>query len=127
MSAPETKLDTRFSEADAVATSWNDTRQVLKAAELFWITIVRRVTKTESGTRFMSREAVCLRDQAWTMMAAALEPAATALATDGTCELTSPAADRLAHAGVDHGSTRWPAASPRPPVALGESPYPRRR
>jgi nitroimidazol reductase NimA-like FMN-containing flavoprotein (pyridoxamine 5'-phosphate oxidase superfamily) len=42
MSAPETKLDTRFSDADAVATSWNDTRQALKAAELFWITTVRR-------------------------------------------------------------------------------------
>jgi nitroimidazol reductase NimA-like FMN-containing flavoprotein (pyridoxamine 5'-phosphate oxidase superfamily) len=42
MSAPETKLDTRFSDADAVATSWDDTRRVLEAAELFWITTVRR-------------------------------------------------------------------------------------
>jgi hypothetical protein len=42
MSAPETKLDTRFSDADAVATSWNDTRQALEKAELFWITTVRR-------------------------------------------------------------------------------------
>jgi hypothetical protein len=42
MNAPETKLDTRFSDADAVATSWDDTRRVLEAAELFWITTVRR-------------------------------------------------------------------------------------
>ena len=42
MSAPETKLDTRFSDADAVATSWNDTRQALEEAEVFWITTVRR-------------------------------------------------------------------------------------
>ena len=42
MSVPETKLDTRFSDADAVATSWDDTRRVLEAAELFWITTVRR-------------------------------------------------------------------------------------
>jgi len=42
MSAPETKLDTRFSDPDAVATSWNDTRRALEKAELFWITTVRR-------------------------------------------------------------------------------------
>jgi general stress protein 26 len=42
MRTPETKLDTRFSDADAVATSWNDTRQSLEEAELFWITTVRR-------------------------------------------------------------------------------------
>jgi hypothetical protein len=33
MSAPETNLDTRFSDPDAVATSWNDTRQALEEAE----------------------------------------------------------------------------------------------
>jgi Pyridoxamine 5'-phosphate oxidase len=42
MSAPETKLDTRFSDAGAVAMSWNDTRRALEEAELFWITTVRR-------------------------------------------------------------------------------------
>jgi predicted pyridoxine 5'-phosphate oxidase superfamily flavin-nucleotide-binding protein len=42
MSVPGTRLDTRFSDADAVATSWNDTRQALEKAELFWITTVRR-------------------------------------------------------------------------------------
>ena len=42
MSGPETELDTRFSDVDAVTTSWNDTRQALEEAELFWITTVRR-------------------------------------------------------------------------------------
>jgi general stress protein 26 len=42
MRVPETKLDMRFSDPDAVATSWSDTRQALEAAELFWITTVRR-------------------------------------------------------------------------------------
>jgi hypothetical protein len=41
----------------------------------------------------------------WTIMAAALEPAATALATDGTCELTSPAADKPASLVWNIGST----------------------
>ena len=42
MSAPETKLDARFSDPNAVAVTWRDTRQALEAAELFWITTVRR-------------------------------------------------------------------------------------
>jgi nitroimidazol reductase NimA-like FMN-containing flavoprotein (pyridoxamine 5'-phosphate oxidase superfamily) len=42
MTSPETKLDTRFSDSEAEATSWDDTRQALEAAELFWITTVRR-------------------------------------------------------------------------------------
>jgi general stress protein 26 len=42
MGGPETKLDTRFSDANAVAIDWDDTRQALDAAELFWITTVRR-------------------------------------------------------------------------------------
>ena len=41
MSAPVTKLDLRFSDSDAVATSWDETRQVLETAELFWISTVR--------------------------------------------------------------------------------------
>ena len=41
MSAPVTTLDTRFSDPDAVATSWDETRRVLETAELFWIATVR--------------------------------------------------------------------------------------
>ena len=41
MSAPVTKLDTRFSDPNAVATSWDETRRVLETAELFWISTVR--------------------------------------------------------------------------------------
>jgi nitroimidazol reductase NimA-like FMN-containing flavoprotein (pyridoxamine 5'-phosphate oxidase superfamily) len=36
-----TTLDTRFSDPDAVATSWDETRRVLETAELFWISTVR--------------------------------------------------------------------------------------
>ena len=41
MSAPVTRLDTRFSDPNAVATSWDETRRVLETAELFWISTVR--------------------------------------------------------------------------------------
>jgi nitroimidazol reductase NimA-like FMN-containing flavoprotein (pyridoxamine 5'-phosphate oxidase superfamily) len=36
-----TKLDTRFSAPDAVATSWDEISRVLETAELFWISTVR--------------------------------------------------------------------------------------
>jgi pyridoxamine 5'-phosphate oxidase-like protein len=39
---PATALDPRFSDPDATATPWDATRQALEAAELFWITTVRR-------------------------------------------------------------------------------------
>jgi nitroimidazol reductase NimA-like FMN-containing flavoprotein (pyridoxamine 5'-phosphate oxidase superfamily) len=38
---PVTKLDSRFSDPDAAATPWEDTRRALEEAELFWITTVR--------------------------------------------------------------------------------------
>ena len=41
MSTPATELDPRFSEPEAAATSWEDTRRALEAAEMFWITTVR--------------------------------------------------------------------------------------
>jgi general stress protein 26 len=41
MSEPATSLDTRFSEPGSAATPWETTLQVLKAAELSWITTVR--------------------------------------------------------------------------------------
>jgi len=40
--APETTLDDRFSDPEAEATSWAETTQALEAAQLFWITTVRR-------------------------------------------------------------------------------------
>ena len=42
MSDPATSLDTRFSDPGSAATPWETTLQVLKAAELSWITTVRR-------------------------------------------------------------------------------------
>jgi general stress protein 26 len=41
MGEPRTELDSRFSDADAAATDWEETRRALEAAELFWITTVR--------------------------------------------------------------------------------------
>jgi nitroimidazol reductase NimA-like FMN-containing flavoprotein (pyridoxamine 5'-phosphate oxidase superfamily) len=41
VSRPTTGLDARFSDPDAVPTSWDDTVMTLEAAELFWITTVR--------------------------------------------------------------------------------------
>ena len=42
MSEPTTELDSRFSDPDAVATGWEETRRALEAAELFWISTVRQ-------------------------------------------------------------------------------------
>ena len=41
MKQPMTKLDKRFSDPDAVATEWAETRRMLERAELFWISTVR--------------------------------------------------------------------------------------
>ena len=41
MRNPNTELDMRFSDPDAVATGWEETRRVLEQAELFWISTVR--------------------------------------------------------------------------------------
>src|SRR5947209_15314851 len=41
MSEPVTTIDPRFSDPDAVATQWDETRRVLETAELFWISTVR--------------------------------------------------------------------------------------
>ena len=41
MSTPATTLDERFSDPAAAATGWDQTRQALEAAGLFWITTVR--------------------------------------------------------------------------------------
>lgn len=41
MRQPVTELDARFSDRDAVATDWDDTRRALEDAELFWIATVR--------------------------------------------------------------------------------------
>ena len=41
MNEPLTKLDTRHSVPDAVVTPWQETRQVLETAEMFWLATVR--------------------------------------------------------------------------------------
>ena len=40
MNTPVTEIDARYSDPDAVATGWDETRQVLETAELFWISTV---------------------------------------------------------------------------------------
>jgi nitroimidazol reductase NimA-like FMN-containing flavoprotein (pyridoxamine 5'-phosphate oxidase superfamily) len=39
---PTTELDREFSDPDASATDWNEVRDALAAAEIFWIATVRR-------------------------------------------------------------------------------------
>ena len=41
MQQPVTELDTRFSDQNAVATGWEETRNALEEAELYWISTVR--------------------------------------------------------------------------------------
>jgi nitroimidazol reductase NimA-like FMN-containing flavoprotein (pyridoxamine 5'-phosphate oxidase superfamily) len=41
MNTPVTALDRRYSDPDAAATAWDETRRVLETAELFWISTVR--------------------------------------------------------------------------------------
>ncbi len=41
MTEPITNLDPRYSDPDAVATSWQETRRVLETAALFWLSTVR--------------------------------------------------------------------------------------
>jgi len=41
MTTPVTTLDERYSDPEAVATGWDETRQVLDAAQVFWISTVR--------------------------------------------------------------------------------------
>jgi general stress protein 26 len=41
MTTPRTQLDTRFSEPGAQPTSWVDTLEAIKQAEIFWISTVR--------------------------------------------------------------------------------------
>jgi general stress protein 26 len=39
--SPTTTLDARYSASDATPTTWEETRRVIEAAELFWLTTVR--------------------------------------------------------------------------------------
>jgi nitroimidazol reductase NimA-like FMN-containing flavoprotein (pyridoxamine 5'-phosphate oxidase superfamily) len=41
MTTPVTTLDQRYGDPDAVATGWDETRQVLESAQVFWISTVR--------------------------------------------------------------------------------------
>jgi general stress protein 26 len=41
MKEPTTTLDSRFSDPNAVATDWKETRRILESAQLFWICTVR--------------------------------------------------------------------------------------
>lgn len=41
MTEPTTTLDARFSDAETEPTSWADTLEIIRSAELFWITTVR--------------------------------------------------------------------------------------
>jgi len=55
MNEPVTKLDTRYSMPDGVATSWEETRRVLETAELFWLSTVRTESPFPPGTECQGR------------------------------------------------------------------------
>ena len=41
MTTPATAFDRRYSDREAVAVGWDQTLQILRSAELFWISTVR--------------------------------------------------------------------------------------
>jgi general stress protein 26 len=41
MSDPVTSIDSRYSSPGAIAATWDETREVLESAELFWVVTVR--------------------------------------------------------------------------------------
>lgn len=41
MNEPVTAIDPRYSDPNAVATKWDETRRVLETAELFWLSTIR--------------------------------------------------------------------------------------
>ena len=49
ITTPRTELDHRFSEPGAQPTTWDDTLEAIKQAEIFWISTVR-----EDGRPFLS-------------------------------------------------------------------------
>ena len=44
---PVTRLDTRFSSADATATDWAHARKTLHDAEVFWVSTVRQEPRAQ--------------------------------------------------------------------------------
>jgi hypothetical protein len=75
MNQPVTELDQRFSDPDAVAADWDDTRRVLEAAELSWICTVRpdgHPHLTRAGGGVVRRRALLLH---WSGRAEIRQPA----------------------------------------------------
>lgn len=75
MNQPVTELDQRFSDPDAVAAGWDDTRRVLEAAELSWICTVRpdgHPHLTRAGGGVVRRRALLLH---WSGRAEIRQPA----------------------------------------------------
>jgi PPOX class probable F420-dependent enzyme len=83
-SDPVGELDTRFSDADAVATSWADVVAFLETAELFWISTVR-----SDGRPHVSPLPTVWRDGALYFCTGAREQKGVNLARDARCALTT--------------------------------------
>lgn len=58
---PTATLDSRYSDADATATSWEDAARVLDSAEIFWLSTVR----AEGGPHVTPLIAVWLDGAVW--------------------------------------------------------------
>jgi pyridoxine/pyridoxamine 5'-phosphate oxidase len=84
MQQPVTELDTRFSDEDAVATGWEETRIALEEAELFWISTVRA-----EGRPHVTPLPAVWQDGALNFCTGAGEQKAVNLARNSWCTLTT--------------------------------------
>jgi nitroimidazol reductase NimA-like FMN-containing flavoprotein (pyridoxamine 5'-phosphate oxidase superfamily) len=81
---PVTELDPRFSDPDAVATSWEDVRRTLDGAELFWLSTVRA-----DGRPHVTPLPAVWQDGVLHFCTGAAEQKGVNLAGDGRCVLTT--------------------------------------
>ena len=84
MATPSTELDTRFSEPGAQPTSWPDTLETIKQAEIFWISTVRA-----DGRPHVTPLPAVWRDEALYFCTGAGEQKGVNLARNPTCTLTT--------------------------------------
>jgi nitroimidazol reductase NimA-like FMN-containing flavoprotein (pyridoxamine 5'-phosphate oxidase superfamily) len=81
---PESELDARFSQPDAVPTPWSQVRDVIESSELFWISTVRA-----TGAPHVTPLPAVWRDGALYFCTGPSEQKAVNLASNDECVLTT--------------------------------------
>jgi PPOX class probable F420-dependent enzyme len=81
---PRAEVDPRYSDPNASATPWNDVRELLERAELFWIATVRA-----DGRPHVTPVPTVWRDDALHFCTGAEEQKAVNLARNASCTLTT--------------------------------------